>query len=60
MEPNVNGKFVHLSLSDDQKRMVERETGRVAEAIELTVQELEDRIAPRLSSNHNETLLSAI
>ncbi len=60
MEPNVNGKFVSLTLSDDQKRMVERETGRVAEAIELTVQELEDRIAPRLASNHSETLLSAI
>lgn len=49
---------IRIALTPDQRRQVERTTGRDGQAIELTVEELEERIAPRLSSNHNETLLA--
>jgi hypothetical protein len=48
---------VRIDLTPDQRQLVKEETGKTAEAIELTVQELEQRIAPRLSANHNETML---
>jgi hypothetical protein len=48
---------VRIDLTNGQKEKIKVTTGRDAEAIELTVQELEERIAPRLASNHNETLL---
>lgn len=48
---------VRLTLTPDQRSSVKAAIQRDAEAIELTVEELEERIAPRLASNHNETLL---
>ena len=54
---NANA-LVHLALLQAQKSQVKDVTARDGEAIELTVMELEERIAPRLSSNHNETLLA--
>jgi hypothetical protein len=48
---------VRIDLTAEQKEIVKAATTRDAEALELTVQELEQRIAPRLASNHNETLL---
>jgi hypothetical protein len=50
-------KIVRIDLTATQKEQVKATTGRDAEAVELTVQELEQRIAPRLASNHNETFL---
>jgi hypothetical protein len=50
-------QIVRLELNDRQKRQVAAATGLAGEFIELTVEELEDRVMPRLSSNHNETLL---
>jgi len=35
-----------LPLTHEQKEMVRKATGKDAEAVELTVEELEDRIAP--------------
>ena len=35
-----------LPLTKEQKDMVRKATGKDAEAVELTVEELEDRIAP--------------
>lgn len=35
-----------LPLTNEQKEMVRKATGKDAEAVELTVEELEDRIAP--------------
>ncbi len=35
-----------LTLTDEQKKMVREATGKDAEAIELSVEELEERIAP--------------
>lgn len=48
---------VRIDLTSEQKQRVKAQTGRDADAIELTVQELEARIAPRMAGNHNETLL---
>jgi hypothetical protein len=47
-------------LTVEQKQIVKAATNRDAEALELSVQELEQRIAPRLTLNHNETLLVEI
>jgi len=50
---------VRITLTPAQAQDVKQATGREAEAIELTVEELEQRIAPyRLAGNANETLLS--
>lgn len=38
--------LVRLDLTKTQKEVVKKETGKDAEAIELTVSELEERIAP--------------
>ena len=56
--PNQTEKdIVRIDLTSSQKEQVKARTGQNAEAIELTVQELEERIAPKLAGNHNETLL---
>ena len=39
---------VHINLTPEQREMVRKATGKNAEAIELTAQELEERIAPTL------------
>jgi hypothetical protein len=38
---------VRIDLTDEQKRQIKDATEQSAEALELTVQELEQRIAPR-------------
>ena len=53
-----NKKVVRIDLTPSQKEQVKASTGREADAVELTVQELEQRIAPRLASNSNETFLA--
>ena len=59
--PNQNEKeIVRIDLSPTQKEQLKAKTGRDADAIELTVQELEERIAPKPAGgllNHNETFL---
>lgn len=37
---------VRINLTDDQKAQIRSQTGKDAEAVELSVDELEDRIAP--------------
>ena len=49
--------IVRIDLTASQREQVRRTTGHEGEAIELTAQELEERIAPKLAANHNETLL---
>ena len=51
-------QLIRIELTPEQQEAVRATTHRTADAIELTVRELEERIAPRLSSNHNETFLS--
>jgi hypothetical protein len=48
---------VRLSLSPGQQAQIKRAIGRSSEALELTVEELEERITPRIAFNHNEPLL---
>ena len=63
--PNRKDPVVRLELTEAQQVQVKRATGRDSVAIELTVEELEERIAPsgagadpgRLAGNHNEPLL---
>jgi hypothetical protein len=40
--------FVRLDLTPDQKATVKQQTGKEADALELSVSELEERIAPRV------------
>ena len=42
----ATGKRISLQLTAEQKAEVLRATGKNAEALELSVEELEDRIAP--------------
>lgn len=40
-------EIVRIDLTPEQKELVKKEIGKDAEAVELTTQELEERIAPR-------------
>ena len=44
----TSGKRISLKLTPEQKAEILRATGKDAEALELSVQELEERIAPFL------------
>lgn len=57
MEQHAEKERVRIELTPEQTQQIRATIGRDVEAIELTVEELEQRIAPRLASNHNETLL---
>jgi hypothetical protein len=37
---------VRINLTDDQKAQIRKQTGKDAEAVEFSVEELEERIAP--------------
>lgn len=39
-------EIVRIELTPEQKQQVKKETGKEGEAVELTVKELEERIAP--------------
>jgi len=39
-------EIVRIELTPDQKQLVKQQTGKDADAVELTAQELEERIAP--------------
>lgn len=40
-------EIVRIELTPEQKQLVKKETGKEADAVELTFNELEERIAPR-------------
>jgi len=42
-------KHIRIQLTDEQKAQIEQATGRKGEAIEMSVEELEARIAPMIS-----------
>jgi hypothetical protein len=48
MSDNKETEVVRIDLTDEQKEQVKAVTEKTADAIELTVQELESRIAPRM------------
>ena len=41
---------VRIELTEDQKKLILEATGKDASAIELTVEELEERVSPRTPS----------
>ena len=49
---------VRIQLTDRQKAQIREALGRSDVEFELEVTELEERIAPRLASNHNEARLA--
>jgi hypothetical protein len=49
MSDNKENDVVRIDLTSEQKEQVKAATDKSADAIELTVQELEARIAPRFS-----------
>jgi hypothetical protein len=51
-------EIVRIDLSHAQMEQVKTKIGRDVEAIELTVTELEERIAPGKQLNHNDTFLT--
>ena len=46
MSDNKETQFVRIDLTSEQKEQVKAQTEKSVDAIELTVQELEARIAP--------------
>jgi len=57
MPDKTPAKTIRITLTDAQTEHVRKAIGREFEEIELKLEELEPRIALRLASNHNETLL---
>ena len=49
MSDNKDANIVRIDLTTEQKEQVKAATEKSAEAIELTVQELEARIAPKVA-----------
>jgi hypothetical protein len=50
---------IRIELTDDQKKQIKDASGRDVQALELTAEELEERIAPGIQlGNSNETLLT--
>lgn len=39
-------KQIRIDLTEEQKKQIEQATGKKGEALEMTVEELEERIAP--------------
>ncbi len=54
---NSDKQIIRIDLTTSQKEQLRATIGREADAIELTVKELEERIVPGLNQNHNETFL---
>jgi hypothetical protein len=46
---SINKEVIRFDLTPEQKELVKKEIGKDADAVELTFQELEERIAPRIS-----------
>jgi hypothetical protein len=41
-------EIVRIDFTPEQKQLIKQEVGKDGEAVELTVKELEERIAPRM------------
>lgn len=57
MNPREPQRPVRIELTEAQKAQIRQALGRSDVEFELEVTELEERIAPRLASNHNEAVL---
>ncbi len=58
MQAQSPRQVVRLELNQAQRERVKDAIGRDSDALELTVEKLEERIVPRIMRNHNETLLA--
>jgi hypothetical protein len=58
MDTPEQPQTIRIELTGRQRDELRGLTGRDADTLELRVEELEERIAPKLAANHNETLLS--
>ena len=59
MTTSKKNDTIRIELTSAQSEQIKTETGKAATSIELSVQDLEERVTPffRLALNHNETLL---
>jgi hypothetical protein len=58
MSTQKEQQVIRIALTQEQKDKVKATTGKTADTIEFTVQELEERINPGIQlGNHNETFL---
>jgi hypothetical protein len=48
---------IRIDLTADQKQIVKAATNRDVESLEFDVREVEQRIAPKIILNHNETFI---
>ena len=55
--PSAPRETVRIELTPEQQARVRKAIGRTSEVLELTIMELEERIAPGLKANHSEVLL---
>ena len=46
MEEKKKGKGIRIQLTEEQKKQIRQATGKDASAVELTVEELEERVSP--------------
>jgi hypothetical protein len=51
--------IVRIDLTPEQQDRIRAATGKSIEALQISADELEQRIAPQLAANHNETMLIA-
>jgi hypothetical protein len=59
MDAKPEKRMVRLELTEAQQKQVRQSTGLRADSIELTIEELEERINPGVRlTNHNDTLLA--
>ena len=56
-EKREQGSPITIRLTEEQRAAIKGECGLDTETLDLYMEELEERIAPRLSSNHNQNLL---
>ena len=52
-------EIVRIDLTPEQKQLVKKEVGKDAEAVELTVSELEERITPRMYMERTDVAILA-
>ena len=57
MQSSQGSESFRLRLTKEQRVTIKKATGRDGEELELQVRDLEERIVPRLASNHNELML---
>ena len=58
MKKTEQERAFRLQLTAEQRAVVKDATGRQGKVLEFQVEELEERITPRLASNHTETVLT--